>query len=123
MWIGRLGTAIFNITSGDGGSSSLLLPTDGELPVLREEIVQIRTLDSYIEVFKNEIGVIKMDVEKNELEVIRGALTCLERSKYPRIFFESDKTYGEVFEFLNSKGYRVIPIQSYANMYLAEVVM
>jgi hypothetical protein len=37
------------------------------------------------------------------------------------IFFEADKNHGEVFDFLKSLGYRVIPIQSYLNMYLAEI--
>jgi FkbM family methyltransferase len=115
----KTGTAILNITSNDGGSSSLY--KESEIPVLKEEVVQIRTLDSYIEIFKSDIGVIKMDVEKNELEVIKGGLKCLERSNYPMIFFEADKNHGEVFDFLKSLGYRVIPIQSYLNMYLAEI--
>lgn len=113
------GTAILNITSEDGGSSSLYKCT--EEPILREELIQIRTLDNYIDIFKNEIGVIKMDVEKNELEIIKGGLKCLEKSNYPMIFFEAEKPYGEVFDFLKGLGYNVIPIQSYLNMYLAEI--
>lgn len=113
------GTAILNITSEDGGSSSLYKST--EEPILREELIQIRTLDNYVDIFKNEIGVIKMDVEKNELEIIKGGLKCLEKSNYPMIFFEAEKPYGEVFDFLKGLGYNVIPIQSYLNMYLAEI--
>ena len=113
------GTAILNITSEDGGSSSLY--KSNEEPILREELIQIRTLDNYIDIFKNEIGVIKMDVEKNELEIIKGGLKCLEKSNYPMIFFEAEKPYGEVFDFLKGLGYNVIPIQSYLNMYLAEI--
>lgn len=113
------GTAILNITSEDGGSSSLYKSTEDT--ILREELIQIRTLDNYIDIFKNEIGVIKMDVEKNELEIIKGGLKCLEKSNYPMIFFEAEKPYGEVFDFLKGLGYNVIPIQSYLNMYLAEI--
>jgi len=115
----KKGTALLHITSEDGGSSSLHKSND--IPIIKEEIVQVRTLDSYIDIFKNEIGVIKMDVEKNELEVIKGGLKCLVKSNYPMIFFEADKNYGEVFDFLRNVEYKVITIQSYLNMYLAEI--
>jgi len=114
----KTGTAILSIMSEDGGSSSL--HRDYTLPLLKEETVPIRTLDSYAEIFKGNIGVIKMDVEKNELDVIKGGLKCLESSHYPAIFFESDKKEGDVFDFLKTIGYKVLPIQSYLNMYLAE---
>jgi hypothetical protein len=88
---------------------------------LREEIVQIKTLDTYVDIFKGDIGAIKIDVENNELDVIKGALKCLEKSNYPRIFFEADTDEGELFDFLKGLGYRTLKIQSYANMYLAEM--
>jgi len=115
----KTGTAILNITSEDGGTSSIY--PSSTLPTLREEIVQIKTLDTYVDIFKGDIGAIKIDVENNELDVIKGALKCLEKSNYPRIFFEADADEGELFDFLKGLGYRTLKIQSYANMYLAEM--
>lgn len=115
----KTGLTVLNITSEDGGSSSLYKKTN--IPNIKEETVQIRTLDSYIDIFKNNIGVIKIDAENNELEIIKGGLKCLQQSNYPMIFFEADKNYGEVFDFLKEIGYSITPIQSYLNMYLAEV--
>jgi FkbM family methyltransferase len=114
----KKGTARLYITSDDGGSSSL--HKSNENNIIKEEVVLIKTLDNYIDVFKNEIGVIKMDVEKNELEIIKGGLNCLKKSNYPMIFFEAETNHGDVFDFLRNIGYKVIPIQSYLNMYLAE---
>ena len=114
----KTGTAILNITSEDGGSSSIY--KSSTLPTLKEELVQIKTLDTYADIFKGDIGAIKIDVENNELDVLKGAVKCLENSNYPRIFFESDAPDGELFDFLKGLGYTTVNIQSYTNMYLAE---
>lgn len=112
------GVGVLNIVSEDGGSSSLHAVAN--MPVLKQEIVQLRTMDSYCEIFKGEIGAIKIDTENNELEVLKGALKCLRESNYPTIFFENNYTEGEIFEFLQSLGYTTNPIRSYKNMYIAE---
>jgi FkbM family methyltransferase len=126
----KTGAATLYITSEDGGSSSLhrdaaaqtqTAATTTVTTAIKEETVMIRTMDSYIDIFKNEIGVIKMDVENNELQILQGAVNTLKRSNYPMIFFECSAPHGPVFDYLQSLGYRTLPINTYANMYLAEV--
>jgi hypothetical protein len=113
-----VGKKTLKIVSNDGGGSSIHSTQD----ILREEEIEINTLDSYN--FDN-IGFIKMDVEENELDVLKGAKETLIRSNYPKILFESnpvDKIRRiELFNYLvNELTYRIIPIGGYENMYLAE---
>jgi FkbM family methyltransferase len=114
----QVGKTILKIVSNDGGGSSI----HAETGILREEEIEIKTLDSYgIE----NIGFIKMDVEENELNVLKGAIETIKRSNYPKILFESNPMYEDIrnklFEFLtNELEYKIITIQGYSNMYLAE---
>jgi FkbM family methyltransferase len=82
----QIGTQLLKIVSNDGGGSSLN-PGSTET-ILREETIQVRTLDSF---HLSNIGFIKMDVENNELNVLRGALHTLRESGYPPILFESNE--------------------------------
>jgi len=127
------GSAVLHINSADGGTSSII-PSQ-ELPTIREEVVSIRTLDDYENVFKDKIGAIKIDVEKNELNVLKGAVKCLKNSNNPYIFFESEPPVpthpndpnnhlikdpvNELFDFLHEMGYKTSKINSYENMYIA----
>jgi hypothetical protein len=82
--------------------------------------VPITTLDSFNLV---NVGLIKIDVEGFEKEVIEGMQETLKRNGYPRIFFESWADYREreglpaiklreeLFEYLRSIGYSVIPVR------------
>lgn len=111
----QVGEQVLKIVSNDGGGSSLL-PGENER-VLREEKIVVRTLDSFQ--IKN-IGFIKMDVENNELNVLRGGLETLRESGYPTILFESNGSNPPLFGFLREAlGYNVIPVGGVSNMFLA----
>lgn len=114
----QIGKKTLKIVSNDGGGSSIHA-TQG---IIREEEIEIKTLDSYN---LDNIGFIKMDVEENELNVLKGATETLIRSNYPKILFESNHNditiRDELFDYLiNRLTYRIIPIGGYENMYLAE---
>jgi FkbM family methyltransferase len=114
----QVGTKILNIVSNDGGGSSIHITKD----ILREEQIEIRTLDSYN---IDNIGFIKMDVEENELDVLKGAKDTIIKSNYPKVLFESNPTdvtkRTELFEYITTTlKYRIIQIGGYSNMYLAE---
>lgn len=114
----QVGTKTLNIVSNDGGGSSIHITKD----ILREEQIDIRTLDSYN---IDNIGFIKMDVEENELDVLKGAMETIIRSNYPKILFESNPIdltrQHALFEYItNILNYRIINIGGYSNMYLAE---
>jgi len=108
----QVGEQTLKIVSNDGGGSSLHA-TSG---ILREEQIQLKTLDSFE---LKDIGFIKMDVEENELYVLQGAVQTLEQNNYPRILFESNFENQPLFEFIKGLGYTVIPVRGYKNMYLA----
>lgn len=91
--------------------------------------VPITTLDSFN---LNNIGLIKIDVEGFEKNVIEGAQETLKRNRYPRILFESwrpsrdsegqSATYlrNELFEYIRSIGYRIVPVNGWDEMFIAE---
>jgi FkbM family methyltransferase len=108
----QVGEQTLKIVSNDGGGSSLH-STSG---VLREEIIQVKTLDSF---GLKDIGFIKMDVEENELYVLQGALKTLEASQYPTILFESNFENRPLFEFIQGLGYTIVTVGGCKNMYLA----
>ena len=108
------GKNTLKIVSDDGGGSSL---HDVGLKVLREEEIEIRTLDS-LEL--NDIGFIKMDVEDNELFVLLGAEKTLKRCGYPKILFECNKKNEQLFSYFGSFNYRIVSVGGVSNMYLAE---
>jgi len=104
------------IVSNDGGGSTLI---KNQNQVLATEKVSIRTLDSF---GLTNIGFIKMDVEENELNVLLGATETLKKSNYPTILFESNTENEELFNFLTNLSYKIIPINGYNNMFLANSV-
>lgn len=114
----QIGKKTLKIVSNDGGGSSM----HASQGIIKEEEIEISTLDSFN---IDNIGFIKIDVEENELNVLKGARETLIRSNYPKILFESnpDNTTlrSELFEYLtNELEYKIIPIGGYENMYLAE---
>jgi FkbM family methyltransferase len=114
----QVGHTTLSICSMDGGGSSLCLPAS--TPVLREERVEVRTLDSYD---IQDIAFIKMDVEGNELSVLKGATETIARSNHPKILFESNEGHDpELFGYITDVlGYaKIVPINGMANMFLAE---
>lgn len=112
--IDQVGEQTLRIISNDGGGSSLHIKDDESF--LREEKIRIKTLDSFE---LENIGLIKMDVENNELFAIKGAVETLKKSNYPKIMFESNKENNELFDFLTSLGYKNLKLNNYNNMFLA----
>lgn len=113
----QVGERELNIISEDGGGSTILNISN----VIKTEKICIKTLDSFH--LKN-IGLIKMDIEGNELNALKGALNTLLLSNYPRILFENNKESKEnkennVFAYLSDIGYNIINISGYPNMFLA----
>ena len=84
----------------------------------------MRSIDSMLEL--PPAGLVKIDVEGCELEVLQGAVNYLKRSEFPPIFFESweYEWYTEkkeaLFRFLNSIGYKNISNESGDNNYFAQ---
>lgn len=110
----QIGRMKLCIVSDDGGGSSV--HATGNKQVLAEEWIDIKTLDSF---GLDSIGFIKMDVEDNELFVLKGAVETIKRSGYPKILFESNSVNPPLFEFLKELGYSVTGISGVSNMFLA----
>ena len=93
--------------------------------VIRQETIDLTTLDIFFNnnPFAAPIKLIKIDVENNELNVLKGALKTLEKNGYPKLIFEkhSDENKNqELLNFLrNLLGYHVQSISGYDHMYLA----
>ncbi len=91
--------------------------------------VPITTLDSFN---LDNIGLIKMDVEGFEKNVLEGGVETLKRNGYPKILFESwresresegipaIKLREELFDYIRSIGYRIIPVNGWEEMFIAE---
>jgi len=110
----QVGQQTLKIVSNDGGGSSLH-STNG---VIREETIEIKMLDEFDIC---DIGFIKMDVEENELHVLKGALKTLDKSNYPTILFESNYDNQELFDYIKEIGYSgIISVGGCNNMYLTQ---
>jgi FkbM family methyltransferase len=110
----QVGKQVLKIVSMDGGGSSMHASSG----ILREEEISVATLDSFN---LSNIGFIKMDVEENELFVLKGGVKTLKRSNFPKILFESNTEDRALFEYIYGLGYQIVKIGGYSNMYLAEV--
>lgn len=114
----QVGQKTLKIVSNDGGGSSM----HAETGVIREEIIEINTLDHFQ---ISNVGFIKMDVEENELFVLQGAEETLRKSNYPKILFESNSEFSDLSKSLfvyltEALNYKIIQINGSKNMYLAE---
>lgn len=109
----QVGVQELNIVSNDGGGSSI--HATGQA-VLAKESIRIQTLDS---LGLDSIGFIKMDVEENELSVLKGGVETLKRCGYPKILFESNKQNPPLFSFVQSLGYSITSVTGAGNMFLA----
>ena len=89
--------------------------------------VPITTLDSY---GLTNINFIKIDVEGHEKNVLQGAVKTLEENDYPKILFESwperctqypaKELREKLFEFIHSLEYKIMPVNGWDDMFLAE---
>jgi FkbM family methyltransferase len=109
----QVGNKTLKIISNDGGGSSLHATSN----ILSEETIEMITLDS---LNISDIGFIKIDVEENELYVLKGAKETIKRSGYPKIIFESNSENPTLFNYLITEfDYNIISIKGSTNMYLA----
>lgn len=109
------------IKSSDGINSSLILESK-ETESITVEKVTIKTLDNFK--FHN-VGLIKIDVNGWELEVIQGSIKTLEKHNYPPILFQVSNNAELIekknllFNFISSLSYCLCPINNTNDMYLA----
>jgi len=109
----QVGNQTLKIISNDGGGSSLHATSN----ILSEEKIEIITLDS---LNLSDIGFIKIDVEENELYVLKGAKETIKRSGYPKIIFESNLENPTLFNYLITEfDYNIISVNGFTNMFLA----
>jgi FkbM family methyltransferase len=115
------------IRSNEGGESGFKIKNDDDTNCKKIPI-KVMTLDSYnIE----NIGLIKIDVEGFEKEVLEGSLKTLQNNNYPPIIFESwseTRNYIknvkelkiELFTLIQSLGYKIYEINGgYGEIFLA----
>lgn len=114
----QIGKQTLYIVSNDGGGSTVQSPDKDK--IMTTETIEIKTLDSMN--IMEPISFIKMDVEENELSVLKGGRETLLRNNLPHILFEqNDRNNTTVQDYLrNEFGYNIVPIYGTTNMYLAE---
>ena len=125
---------VFCVRQIDGGTSGLPLVNQNNEAIVGDNedsyLVNVERLDS----FKlTNIGLIKIDVEGYELDVLKGSVNTLRRNNYPPILFEcNDMLWGhpdhlnetfessqqKLFVFLNDLGYSITPLKG-TEMYVA----
>lgn len=110
----------------DGGGNSCL---DLKNPAYEKVTLPITTLDSFN---LSNIGIIKIDVEGFEKDVLEGAVETLARSGKPKILFESwrpdrdseglpaSKLREELFAYIRSIGYTIHAVTGWDEMYIAD---
>jgi len=105
----------FHERDSDGGTNGFDTPYLGEGNTQR---LQVKQLDSFI---IEDIGLIKIDVEGHELEVLKGALRTIQMNGFPPILFECwdiPELKEPLWNFLNSMGYNISNASS-PEMYIA----
>ncbi len=84
------------------GGTKLIINAYGDIPVVSIDELKI-----------SNIGLVKVDVEGLEVEVLKGMLTTLEEN-HPYITIEiRDKNFEEAFQILSKLGYSYIEIEKH----------
>ena len=116
----------FRSPDGGGNGIKVLNENDNNFNKIK---IKVKTLDSFN---LTNIGLIKIDVEGFEKEVIEGSLNTLKNSNYPPILFESwgswkesegvpaNKIKTELFEYIESLGYTIDIAGHHNDMYIAK---
>ena len=118
----QVGKISLNIRSSDGGGSSVCQLNPSH--IIGKEEIDIQTLDTFYMNIDESISFIKLDVEYNELNVLKGAVNTLIKNNYPTILFEAnednDNKKTELFTFLEQTlNYKVDSVKDTSNMFLA----
>jgi FkbM family methyltransferase len=101
-----------------GQTSKLTSLTGADLAAVRHEEVQVITLDDVLEQAGNpQINFISIDVEGNDLQVLRGF--DIKRHRPQLIVIEDDYQYRlEIYRFMKQQGYRLVKRTGCNNWYI-----
>ena len=122
------GVLDYYLYSNDGASDSCISFTNRPATAVK---VPVATLDSF---HLDNIGLIKIDVEGLEQDVLEGGRETLKRSGYPRILFESWRPQresegipavrlrAELFDYIRSLGYHITPVNGWDEMFIADYI-
>lgn len=121
----KSGNSKFYLREPVGGTNGLRLNHEDGQVILGDNLpsysVEVRTLDSFN---FNNIGLIKIDVEGYELNVLNGAVNTIRRNNYPPIVFElncyieynpnfnSEEAESKIFDFFKKLNYKIFVLKS-----------
>lgn len=125
----KAGTMKYYKRSGDGGGNGLTYLRDSDADVVTDTVKVCKLDDFNLE----NIGFMKIDVEGHEKQVLEGAVQTLENNGFPTFTFESwpswredegacpaRKLRKELFEYIESLNYKIIPIRGWDEQFIAE---
>ena len=93
--------------AGNRGSAQLHVGEDSPPDGLPRHRVSVRTLDDILAT-ASSVGVLKIDVEEHELQVLRGAGSLLAQKRVRDVVFEDHRSPPTpVTNFLEKSGYRI----------------
>lgn len=125
--------SIYYIRSKDGGGNGFTyLGENRESSNIGQVKLQLKRMD---DIGIENIGLIKLDAEGHEKEVLLGSIETLRRSGFPRIIFESwaewrensphkipaKKLRDDLFSVIKGMGYNIIGLRGEDELFLAEI--
>jgi len=119
--LGARGEVDLHIVSVDGGGSTLR-PRDELGSDLSVDRVRAAQLDDYVFI---DVGLIKIDAEGAERDILRGALKTLEMHQHPTLLLEAwlhdwyVRERAALIADVEALGYRVQPVMNWPEMLLA----